>query len=203
MLLLQDAALPPREPLNFQCKELPVNRLSLIQRLESYSSYDNSEQQFVAQFLELLLHPGAFERSHLPGHITGSAWICDTPGEAVLLTHHAKLNKWLQPGGHADGDDNVIRVAMREAMEETGLQHIQLVSDAIFDIDIHTIPERKGMPEHLHYDIRYLFRADRTAALTVTEESHALGWFPVADIDTICNGNASMVRMAMKMARRL
>lgn len=160
---------------------------------------DIAEQQFVDRFIELLQHPDAFQRTHLPGHITGSAWISDTEGKAVLLTHHAKLNKWLQPGGHADGDENVMRVALREAEEETGLTTLKPFYDHIFDIDIHPIPARGDMPEHLHYDIRYWFQADRNSDLVVTEESHDLRWVSLDELPEVCNGNASMMRMARKM----
>jgi 8-oxo-dGTP pyrophosphatase MutT (NUDIX family) len=180
-----------------------VNRTQLLESLASYITDDSTEQQFIARFITLLQHRDAFQRSHLPGHITGSAWISDDQGKHVLLTHHAKLNKWLQPGGHADGDENVIRVASREAEEETGLKEITLVNDQIFDIDIHTIPARGDMPEHLHYDIRYWFRADRQVPLIVTEESHALRWVTSAELESICHGNDSMMRMARKMDRLL
>jgi len=175
-----------------------VNRSQLLQELQRYLTDDPTEYQFVDRFIALLQHPDAFQRTHLPGHITGSAWICDRQGIEVLLTHHAKLDRWLQPGGHADGDEDVIRVALREAEEETGLQGIALVSEGIFDIDIHTIPKRGDMPEHLHYDIRYRFQADRNLALIVTEESHALSWVKLEDVERVSMGNASMMRMARK-----
>jgi 8-oxo-dGTP pyrophosphatase MutT (NUDIX family) len=176
-----------------------VNRNQLLKELQSYSTDDSDERQFVDRFIELIQHPDAFQRTHLPGHITGSAWICNVEGSEVLLTHHAKLDRWLQPGGHADGDEDVIRVASREAEEETGLTGIALASDGIFDIDIHTIPGRGDMPEHLHYDIRYLFHADKKQPLTVTEESLALSWVKLEDLERITLGNASMMRMARKM----
>jgi len=180
-----------------------MDRNQLLTELKTYSGYDQAEQQFVDRFIQLLKHPDAFQRTHLPGHITGSAWISNETGTEVLLTHHAKLDKWLQPGGHADGDENVIRVASREAEEETGVTELVLASDHIFDLDIHVIPSRGNMPEHFHYDLRYLFRASRNLPLIVTAESHALSWVKLEDIDRMSNGNASMMRMAQKMARLL
>lgn len=176
-----------------------MNRIQLLQSLSSYATSDIAEQQFVDRFADLLQHPDAFQRTHLPGHITGSAWISDTDGKNVLLTHHAKLNKWLQPGGHADGDENVLRVALREAEEETGLTSLKPFHGDIFDVDIHPIPARGDMPEHLHYDIRFLFLADRDGELIVTEESHALRWVSLDELHEVCNGNESMMRMARKM----
>jgi len=156
------------------------------------------EGAFIQQFLELLDHPDAFLRTHLPGHITGSAWIVDPSKEFVLLTHHAKLNKWLQPGGHADGDENVLNVAKREATEETGLTDLLLLKHEIFDIDIHTIPIRKNFPEHLHYDIRFIFQAQPNDHLLLTPESHALAWVRVNDLEKLTQNNLSMLRMADK-----
>src|SRR5690349_20810755 len=111
-----------------------TDRLGLIQRLEKYSSEFKTELEFKDKFLKLLEHPRSFFRDHLPGHITGSAWIVDEQKQQTFLTHHRKLNRWLQPGGHADGQENVFEVALREAIEETGLQSLKAFSTDIFDI---------------------------------------------------------------------
>src|SRR5437773_8684321 len=120
------------------------------------------------QFVEA--NVDCFERSLQIGHITGSAWIVDRDRTHALLTRHRKLNKWLQLGGHADGDPDILRVALREAREESNLDAIRPVSEAIFDVDIHLIPERAGEPEHLHYDVRFLLEADRGSPLLATSE---------------------------------
>jgi 8-oxo-dGTP pyrophosphatase MutT (NUDIX family) len=176
-----------------------TDRQSLITVLRNYQTSYDEESAFRDQFLDLLEHPRCFHRDHLPGHITGSAWIVDEAGEHVLLTHHAKLNRWLQPGGHADGDENIQRVALRETEEETGLKNIQLGLPGILDIDIHTIPARKDFPEHLHYDIRILVRASRTEKPILTDESHDLAWININDIAERTGNNRSMLRMAKKV----
>ncbi|HEY9044347.1 MAG TPA: NUDIX hydrolase [Ohtaekwangia sp.] len=173
-------------------------RASLTDALKSYSTPYHEEQPFAAKFLELLQHERAFHRDHLPGHITGSAWIVDAQKQSVLLTHHAKLNKWLQPGGHADGDENVFAVALREAQEETGLKNFKLLSPGIFDIDIHIIPARKDFPEHWHYDVRFLFEADPAEALIITEESHDLQWVPLNKLSDYTTQD-SMLRLQQKV----
>src|SRR5687768_14947914 len=94
------------------------DRSTLIRSLKKYSSAFPEENLFVPQFLELLNHRDAFQRHHLPGHITGSSWILDQSRQHVLLVHHGTLNRWLQPGGHADGEENVLNVALREARSE-------------------------------------------------------------------------------------
>lgn len=186
----------------YQCtilnKKIELNRASLIALLSKHRSDSEEELSFVQKFVELLDHPDAFLRTHLPGHITGSAWIVDPKKEFVLLTHHAKLNKWLQPGGHADGDENVLNVALREANEETGLKDLRLIKEAIFDIDIHTIPLRKDFPEHLHFDVRFVFEARQDEPLILTDESHALQWVHLNDLGKLTNHNTSMLRMAEK-----
>ncbi len=119
-----------------------------------------------------------FCRSHAAGHITGSSWLLSPDGSRILLTLHRKLGRWLQPGGHADGDANTLRVALREATEESGISGITPLNEEIFDVDIHEIPARPaaGEPAHLHYDIRYLLQAPDSVC-HISDESEALAWF--------------------------
>jgi 8-oxo-dGTP pyrophosphatase MutT (NUDIX family) len=154
--------------------------------------------RFVPQFLELLKSPRSFHRDHLPGHITASAWIVDEEKEHALLVHHAKLNRWLQPGGHADGDEDVLNVAAREVDEETGLSNLQLLIPGIFDIDIHPIPARKDFHEHLHYDVRFAFVASRKIELKISDESHDLKWVKLKDVAEMTEQNSSILRMIRK-----
>jgi 8-oxo-dGTP pyrophosphatase MutT (NUDIX family) len=172
-------------------------RNTLLRELATYTTSFDEEKSFAADFLKLLEHDRAFHRDHLPGHITGSAWIIDAARTSVLLTHHAKLNKWLQPGGHADGDENVSGVALREAEEETGLKNFKLLQQGIFDLDIHTIPARKDFPEHLHYDIRFIFEADPNEQLLISDESHDLKWVPFNQLSGYTS-NISIERMLKK-----
>jgi 8-oxo-dGTP pyrophosphatase MutT (NUDIX family) len=115
--------------------------------------------------------------------------------------HHRKLGRWLQPGGHADGDADVLAVARREAQEETGLAEIVTVDPAIFDVDVHRIPARPGEPEHWHYDIRFLLGASREASLAASAEANGLAWVAldqIASLDT----DASVLRMVAKTRGR-
>jgi 8-oxo-dGTP pyrophosphatase MutT (NUDIX family) len=143
-------------------------------------------------------HVDCFERSLVAGHVTGSAWIVDAARTHALLTHHAKLGLWLQPGGHCDGDADVLRVAMREAEEEAGLKELApLLGGAIFDVDAHEIPARKAEPAHVHYDIRYAFEADRSLTLQMSVESRDLRWVPLGEIAGL-NTDESVMRMVSK-----
>lgn len=176
-----------------------MNRLELIKALKYYKSEFQEELSFVAPFQHLLQHSEAYSRNHLPGHVTGSAWIIDHSRSYVLLTHHAKLNRWLQPGGHADGNEDIFDVALKEAREETGLQILKLLQKDVFDIDIHQIPERNGFPAHHHYDIRILLEADPSDSITISEESHDVRWISVSELEKMSSNNTSMLRMARKV----
>ncbi|GAA0714814.1 NUDIX hydrolase [Dokdonella soli] len=130
-------------------------------------------------------------------HLTGSAWLVSADGARVLLTHHRKLDRWLQLGGHADGDTDLARVALREAEEESGLPDL-VVEPAIFDLDRHRIPARGNEPEHWHYDARYVVRATVSEDFVVSDESHALAWWSIADIARGDGFDDSLRRMARK-----
>jgi len=175
-----------------------MHRNPLLEKLSTHTPYDAHEAamaEALRQFVEA--NVDCFERSLEIGHITGSAWIVDRDRTHALLTHHRKLNKWLQLGGHADGDPDILRVALREAREESNLDAIHPVSENIFDVDIHVIPARGAEPEHLHYDVRFLLEADRSAPLTVSEESRSLAWMPLMEIASL-NPEESMARMVAK-----
>jgi len=112
--------------------------------------------------------------------MTGAAWILSADHRQVLLVQHRKLCRWLQVGGHADGDSDLFRVALREAREESGLVQLALVSGTTtpvpFDIDVHQIPARAGEAAHLHYDLRYLFVAAAGQTPCASSESTAVQW---------------------------
>lgn len=177
----------------------PVQKpFCLESSLRVYYSRYPEERAVVDRFIALLSdHADCFERHHFaPGHITGSAWLVDASGEHVLLTHHRKLDAWLQLGGHSDGDPDTAAVARREAEEESGLA-VELLSHGILDVDVHEIPARKSDPAHLHFDVRFAFvsRSDRN--YVVSDESHDLAWVPVDGMHGF-TGEESILRMTRK-----
>lgn len=179
-------------------------RQQLISGIENYKTGYETELGFVPRFLHLLkTYPNCFERSLLLGHITASAWILNHEKGAVLLLHHAKLNKWLQPGGHADGDEDVRAVALKEAEEETGITGFEMANDQIYDLDIHTIPERKGVPEHEHFDVRFMLIAPKGAKVEINHESNAMEWVPLQQIEERVAHEPSLLRMYAKIGEKL
>lgn len=174
-----------------------AGRFLLIEALTQYRERYPEESPTVDRLIDFVRRePACFERSTVEGHITGSAWVVDPEGRRTLLTHHRKLNRWLQLGGHADGDHDVLRVSLTEAREESGIEAFTVVSHDIFDVDIHPIPARGSDPEHLHFDIRYALRAHTTDHI-VTEESHDVAWVGVTAIHEYTT-EPSMLRMARK-----
>ena len=159
-------------------------RRVLLDELDAYAPADRREVEMRDRLRAFVAtNRDCFERTNLAGHVTGSAWIVDAGRTAVVLLHHRKLDRWLQPGGHADGDGDVRRVALREAMEETGLVDLVPASARIFDLDVHEIPARGNEPAHRHYDLRYAFEARRDEAPIVSAESHAVCWVPFDEIE--------------------
>ena len=178
-----------------------MHRNWLLQRLKHYGRRYPEEQYLLSRMRAFVeTHTDCFERSLVIGHITSSCWLMDPRGTSVLLTHHRKLGRWLQLGGHSDGDSNSLQVALREAEEESGLARIRPVSGEIFDIDIHPIPERDSEAEHLHYDVRFALQALDPDGLTVSDESHALSWVPLAQLEDYTS-DASILRMAAKWSQ--
>ena len=174
----------------------------LAAALADYGRRFPREAATVELFRALLADPGpVYERRRLAGHFTGSAWLVDASGQRVLLTHHRKLGRWLQLGGHADGDADLAAVALKEAEEESGLGDL-VVEPAIFDLDRHAIPARGEEPEHWHYDVRFVVRATGSEDFAVGEESLDLAWKPVSELAADPSADESMRRMAAKWLSR-
>ena len=163
--------------------ESPDPRIQVLEILDAallFDDRDRTEAERIIAFVRA--SPDCLERSNLAGHLTASAFVTDRERRHLLLIHHKALGRWLQPGGHADGDPDLLAVARREVQEETGLDALHPVTTRPFDLDIHAIPERKGVPAHLHYDVRFLFEADSGSVLQGDErEVHGAAWVPLDD----------------------
>ena len=173
----------------------------LAAQLADYQRRWPDEATTVQAFLDLLQDPqDPFLRERLAGHFTSGVWLVSADGLRILMTHHRKLERWLQLGGHADGDRDMGSVALKEAQEESGLPGLSVDGDSIFDLDRHWIPERKDVPGHWHYDVRYVVRASIDERYVVSEESHDLAWRLISDVAQ--EADESMSRMARKWLAR-
>jgi 8-oxo-dGTP pyrophosphatase MutT (NUDIX family) len=158
-----------------------MHRAPLLQMLSRYLERWPEERLRVARVIQFVrAHEDCFERTCLEGHVTGSAWILSPDHRCVLLTHHRKLGRWLQLGGHCDGDADPFRVALREAREESGMHRLRPLPEEAgpvpLDVDVHPIPAREGEPAHFHFDVRFLLEAAPGEEFVLGEESHALRW---------------------------
>jgi 8-oxo-dGTP pyrophosphatase MutT (NUDIX family) len=183
-----------------------MNTQDLRARLQRYRQQWPEEAGTVEAFEALLTEHDAgdadvYVRARLEGHLTASSWLVDPEGTRVLLTHHRKLDRWLQLGGHADGERDLGVVALKEAQEESGLTALALEGD-LFDLDRHWIPEHRGVPGHWHYDARYVVRAPGAGEFMVSDESHALAWRNIAEVESDPAMDESLRRMARKWLAR-
>ncbi|MEO0529448.1 MAG: NUDIX hydrolase [Planctomycetota bacterium] len=185
----------------------------LLDLLAAYREKHPEEVSVVDRIVSLVTgHDDCFERTCRPGHLTGSAWVVSADGERHLLMHHRKLGKWLQPGGHADGQTDLAAVARREANEETGLDTLRIVADAdghaALDVDVHDIPSRLGASgevidtAHEHHDVRFLLQATEDETLSVNDESHELRWCSPEEVSELTQ-EPSVLRLLEKARLRL
>jgi len=182
--------------------DLTHTQQQVLDLLAGYRTHNPRDEQARREFNDFAAaHADCCERTLSVGHFTGSAWLVSADGKQVLLTHHRKLGRWLQLGGHADGDGDLAQVALREAEEESGLTGLSL-NPEIFDLDRHAIPARGAEPMHWHYDVRFVVRATDNEQFEVSEESHDLAWRPVAEIINDAEADESLRRMARKWVGR-
>jgi 8-oxo-dGTP pyrophosphatase MutT (NUDIX family) len=170
-----------------------------MELLKNYNPTSEEEKHCKDKMLQLYEAKGekAFKRNSLEAHFTASALIINTSTKELLLLHHKKLNKWLQPGGHADGETNLEKVARKEVYEETGLNNLKLASNGVYDIDIHHIPESKGIPEHYHYDVRFAYFCNRKEKTKINSESNDFQWIKINEVNRITS-EPSILRLVQK-----
>lgn len=176
---------------------------SIHELLAAFPHLDDAHaRKWHAAFIALAAEgPAAYVRTRLTGHFTGSSWLVSADGERALLTHHKKLDRWLQLGGHADGDMDLAAVALKEAEEESGLVDL-VVDPRLFDIDLHFIPEHKGVPGHWHYDARFVVTATGSERFSISDESNDLAWRRIDELAEDPHMDASLRRMARRWLRR-
>jgi 8-oxo-dGTP pyrophosphatase MutT (NUDIX family) len=173
-------------------------------QLGTYLPPDPAQAGTLDRILEFVdRHPDALLRTCAEGHLTGSALVVDHSGDHVLMLFHRKAQRWLQPGGHADGDANLAGVARREAEEESGIEGLVVLVPPI-DLDIHQV-NFAGEQPHLHLDVRYLVVAPAGAQVVGNHESEALRWVTAAELPTldVDPGTIRMARRGLELARSI
>ena len=178
-----------------------THQAQLLTLLQTHHPIDQTEATHHQQIQTFVTQtPACTSRQTLSGHITASAWILSPNNNSALLTHHRKLKRRLQPGGHIDPDDTTIQAAaLREAKEESGIPNLRLLDEGLFDVDVHIIPARKTEPEHFHYDVRFVFQSP-SHDFVVSEESNNLAWIALDKISELVN-DESILRMVKKSTR--
>jgi len=190
--------LAPDDPLVAPTADLAVARRHVEAALPTVD--DDLRKQILA-FVDA--HPDALHRTCVEGHLTGSAMVVDPDTERFLFMLHAKVGRWLQPGGHADGDAALPGVALREATEETGITGLRAAAPAI-DLDVHLFEAAKEV-SHLHFDVRYLVVAPPGAVASGNHESRGLRWAGLDELDglDLDVGTHRLARHALAALRTL
>lgn len=171
---------------------MDTKKFDLIKELKKYKPYNETEKGYVDEIIEFLENgENQFVRTNLEKHIVASAYLLNDSLDKILLTHHKAIGLWLQFGGHSDGESNSLNVALRETMEESGIENINIGNGEIVDVDIHTIPEnkKKNEPEHKHLDIRFIFTTPEEN-FVVSDESDELKWMPIDEFKKLIKGSA-------------
>ncbi|WP_455218059.1 NUDIX hydrolase [Kaarinaea lacus] len=161
-----------------------MHRNDLLNLLRNYRTRYMDEVSYVRRAINYIeLNEDVFERA-APVHVTGSAWVVSPNREKILLMHHRKYGHWFQPGGHADGDPDVINVALKECAEETGIdpEQIKLIDSSIFDVDLHDVPRIGQVQAHGHIDIRFVVEIDDSIDIPGNNESHEVKWFSLYEV---------------------
>lgn len=177
-----------------------MHRQELLQLLRQHKTRFMEELGYVNRAIDYVEeHTDCFYRELWPAHVTGSAWVVNPDLDRILMMHHKKHDQWFQPGGHADGDADIVRVALRETAEETGLDssQVNLLDTQVFDVDIHSIPAMGTDPRHEHIDIRFLVEIDDSLPVPGNDESHDVVWVEINNV-TRFNNNRSTYRMVEK-----
>ncbi len=180
-----------------------ITAAELLEELSIYEPADDREEASLKEIRVLLRHAAeAFSRENTD-HITGSAIVARPDGSAFLLVHHRRLDRWLQPGGHVEAeDDSVFAAARREAQEETGIAALEApLGDRVLDVDVHPIPARHGRPAHVHYDIRYLLTTSQDPVAPQEKEVRSAAWFTLEE--ALAAGVDDSLARALRKSDRL
>ncbi|MCR5664840.1 MAG: NUDIX hydrolase [Oscillospiraceae bacterium] len=183
--------------------------MSILQDIRDFRPLCEQEERDKAVTLAFLAaNPDAFFRENLVAHMTASAWTVNRARDRVLLVYHRLYDSWAWTGGHADGEEDLLAVALRECREETGVLHVRPVSEKIYSLETLTVDghEKRGVyvPSHLHLNVTYLLEADERDTLHVCEaENSGVRWFTLAEALTVPSEPWMIERVYRKLNERL
>ncbi len=183
--------------------------MKLQEQLEQYHPYNEQEERDKKVMLQLLkTQPDIFARENEVAHFTASSWLLNREHTKVLMIYHNIYHSWAWTGGHADGEEDLLAVAIREAQEETGVKEIQTVDDAIFSIETLTVDghEKRGryVPSHLHLNVTYLLEADEAEVLRIKpDENSGVKWFSLEEALEACSEPWMVERIYKKLNKKL
>ncbi len=167
--------------------------MNIEQQIADYKPYNEQEAHDQAVMRRFLPHSRfIFTRENEVAHMTASSWLLNATHDKVLMIYHNIYHSWAWTGGHADGDRDLLAVAKREAMEETGVTEIRAISEDIFSLEILTVDghEKRGVyvPSHLHLNVSYLLEADEEEVLRIKpDENSGVRWFSMEEALAACS----------------
>lgn len=183
--------------------------MKLQEQLEQYHPFNEQEECDKKVMLQLLkTQPDIFTRENEVAHFTASSWLLNREHTKVLMIYHNIYHSWAWTGGHADGEEDLLAVAIKEAQEETGVKEIQTVDDAIFSIETLTVDghEKRGryVPSHLHLNVTYLLEADEAEVLRIKpDENSGVKWFSLEEVLEACSEPWMVERIYKKLNKKL
>ena len=182
--------------------------IRLEEQLKQYRPWNEQEKEDKKELLRVLTQPGIFLRENRTAHMTASAWVVNPAGDKVLMVYHNIYHSWSWTGGHADGEANLLEVAKREAMEETGIKNITTVSDEIYSVEILTVDGhvKRGsyVPSHIHLNVTYLMEADEQEVLRVKpDENSGVKWFFLDEALKACTESWMVEHIYTKLNEKL
>ena len=180
---------------------------NLKKQLQVYSCWNEQEEKELPLILQAMDEKNVFRRDNLRNHFTASAWITNTKRDKVLMAYHRLYDAWAWTGGHADGDTNLLHVALKEAWEETGV-HASPLDENIYSIEILNVNghEKRGLyiPSHLHLNVTYLLEADENESLSIKEdENSGVRWFTLDEALENCTEPWMVQRIYSKLNAKL
>ena len=161
--------------------------MEIYEQIKAYRPWNEQERQDQILILDFLRkNSDAFYRTNLLAHMTASAWVVNPQRSKALMVYHRLYDSWSWTGGHADGEEDLLAVALREVREETGVQRLRPVTEEIYSLEVLTVDghEKHGryVPSHLHLNATYLLEAEEDQPLRVCEEENTgVAWFSLAD----------------------